>query len=78
MVYKAAKGDNGKGVLKFHCGLSGGVGQSSIIFKDTYKNNINHVMRNGMEKSTEGEDFLCQCSRKATNSNCLKKFHKVK
>lgn len=39
-----------KGVLKFPCRLSGGLGKSSVIFKDVYKTNINHVMRNEMGK----------------------------
>lgn len=65
-----------KGVLKFPCGLSGGLGKSSVIFKDAYKTTINHVMRNGIGKRTKQKDVLCQCSGKATNTNCLKKFQK--
>jgi len=63
-------------LLKFPCRLSGGLEKSSVIFKDAYKNNINHVMRSGMGKTTEGKDILCQCSRKATNTDCLKNFQK--
>lgn len=65
-----------QGVLKFPHGLSGGLGKSSVIFKDAYKTNIHYVKRSGMGKRTEGKDILCQCSRKATNTNCLKKFQK--
>lgn len=36
-------------------GLSGGLGQLPLLSKNAYQNNINHLMKNGMGKRTEGK-----------------------
>lgn len=54
--------DQGQKDLTFPCRLSGRLGRSSVILKDTHKPNIKHITRKITGKRTEGKDTLCQKS----------------